>query len=106
MDVDVFADYEYPVKKRFEALLKENGKVLDPVGHEAWMPPETEYAEFFKGIWVHATLAKTEYIMLSKAKKAPQKNEALIAEYIATGASDLFFGLAKKYKIDLESFVI
>ncbi len=43
MDVDVFANYEDSVRKKFASLLKENGKELDPVGHEAWMPVETEY---------------------------------------------------------------
>ena len=105
MDVDVFADYEYVVKRRFEELLQAAGKQLDPVGHEAWMPKETEYLEYFMGDWVRAFLAKVEYVLISKAKKAPAKNEALIAEYLATGASELFFDLAKLYEIDLQAFV-
>ncbi len=105
MDVDVYANYEYAVKKRFEELLNAAGKQLDPVGHEAWMPKETEYLEYFIGDWVRAYLAKPEYIMISKAKKAPTKNDLLISEYIASGACERFFELAKKYQIDLESFV-
>lgn len=42
---------------------------------------------------------------LSKALKAPKKNGALIAEYLAKGASDKFQALAKKYNLDLEQFL-
>jgi len=105
MDVDVFADYEHSVQKKFEALLKEIGKELDPVGHEAWMPQETEYQQFYSGSFVTAYLAKPEFVILSKAKKAPQKNSRLITEYLASEPPAVFFELAKKYQIDLERFV-
>ena len=42
-DVDVRADFGYAARKEFERLLAERNLVLDPVGHEAWMPKETEY---------------------------------------------------------------
>ena len=42
-DVDAYADFEWPVQKKLEELLVARGKLLDPLGHEAWMPEETEY---------------------------------------------------------------
>ncbi len=54
--------------KKFEELLKGIGKELDPVGHEAWMPKETQYADFLIGNWVKAYLARVEFVMISKAK--------------------------------------
>ena len=105
MDVDVFANYEYVVKKKFEGLLKEIGKELDPVGHEAWMPEETVYDEFYAGKWIHAYLAQAEYVLISKAKKAPVKNAALLTAYLAKGPPEKFFKLAEKYKINLNDFV-
>lgn len=105
MDVDVFANYEDSVRRKFASLLKERGKELDPVGHEAWMPAETEYELFFEAKWLKAYLALPEYILLSKAKKAPRKNRALITEYLASDPPAHFFDLAKKYKIDLDSFL-
>lgn len=105
MDVDVYAEYDHTIRQKFAALLQEIGKILDPVGHEAWMPKETEYTEFYKGKWVTAFLAKPEYVILSKAKKAPAKNKNLIAEYIALPPSKHFFTLAEKYDIDLKSFL-
>jgi hypothetical protein len=88
VDVDVFANYDF----------------LDPVGHEAWMPKETQYTIFFEGTWVKAYLAKPEYIILSKAKKAPDKNRNLIIEYLASSPSKSFFKLAEAYQIDLSRF--
>lgn len=105
MDVDVFANYEYSVRRKFAGLLKENGKELDPVGHEAWMPKETEYEIFFFGKWLKAYLAKPEYVLLPKAMKAPKKNKALIVEYLASEPPAKFFKLAKKYKVDLDHFL-
>lgn len=105
MDVDVFANYEDPVRRKFAALLKAKGKELDPVGHEAWMPKETKYEVFFTGKWLKAYLAKPEYVLLSKAMKAPKKNRALIVEYLASEPPAIFFELAKKYNVDLDHFL-
>jgi hypothetical protein len=105
MDVDVFANYEDSVRRRFAELLKENGKELDSVRHEAWMPKETEYESFFDGKWLKTYLAKPEYVLLSKAMKAPTKNKALIVEYLASEPPAIFFKLAEKYKVDLEQFL-
>ena len=101
MDVDVFANYDHVVMKKFEELLKQNGKMLDPVGHEAWMPKETEYWKFFSGDWVTTYLAKVEYVMISKAKKALQRNKSLLTEYLASEPPPAFYELASKYEINL-----
>lgn len=105
MDVDVFANYQFSVMQKFKGLLKIVGKELDPVGHEAWMPKETLYNSYFEGAWVKGFLAQAEYVMVSKAKKAPEKNKALLAEYLALPPPEVFFELAEKYEIDLERFV-
>lgn len=105
VDVDIYKELEHSVMKKFESLLKENGKELDPVGHEAWMPKETQYEILFKGKWVTAKLAKPEYIMISKAKKAPGKNRELITDYIANDPPEEFFRLAEKYAIDLNQMM-
>jgi hypothetical protein len=57
------------------------------------------------GPFVRLLLAEPEAILLSKAIKAPDKNRALITEYLAQGASDRFLELAKKYNLDLEQFL-
>ena len=49
--------------------------------------------------------AKPGAVLISKALKAPKKNQALITEYLAKGASERFFALARKYGVDLEQFV-
>jgi hypothetical protein len=106
MDVDLIDQIEHTVKQKFEELLKVYGKTLDPVGHEAWMPAETEYHEIFKGEWIAGSLAKPVFIILSKAKFAPEKNGNLIADYLASDALDIrIFDLAEKYKVDLDQFV-
>ncbi|QQR88917.1 MAG: hypothetical protein IPJ88_11885 [Myxococcales bacterium] len=104
-DVDVYADYEHAVQMQFEKLLKQHGKVLDPVGHEGWMPKETQYQTVYQGTHIQGQIALADYVLLAKAIKAPQKNHQLIAAYLARGASDMFVELAKKYNVDLEGFV-
>jgi hypothetical protein len=48
-DVDVYADYEHAVELEFRRLLALEGKELDPLGQEVWMPRETEYSDLFTG---------------------------------------------------------
>lgn len=104
-DLDAYADYDWAVQQELERLLAKDGKVLDPHGHETWMPRETQYAPLYEGTYVDAFVADPDAVLISKACKAPEKNKALITEYLAKGASKRFFELATKYALDLEQFV-
>lgn len=104
-DVDVHADFEHAVEVAFRRLLAAEGKLLDPVGNEVWMPRETRYRSVFKGAFVTLQIADMDAVLLSKALKAPAKNHALIVEYLAAGASERFFALATRYHLDLEVFL-
>ena len=103
--LDANADYEWAVQRELERLLAENGKVLDPHGHEVWMPRETRYNPLYRGTFVEALVADADAVLISKALKAAEKNRALVTEYLAKGASERFFELARKYRVDLEQFV-
>ncbi len=104
-DVDVRADYAYPVQKEFERLLTSAGRVLDPLGHEAWMPRETRYLPIYGGRFVKLCIAEPEAVLVSKALKAPVKNRALVTEYLATCVTERFLTLAAKYSLNLEQFL-
>jgi hypothetical protein len=54
---------------------------------------------------VEAFVADPDAVLVSKALKAAEKNRALVTEYLAKGASERFFDLARKYRVDLEQFV-
>lgn len=103
-DVDVRADYDDATRREFARLLAEEGRELEPLADEIWMPRETRYAEHFRGKLVRLLLAEPEAVLVSKALKAPAKNGPLLTEYLATGPSDRFFVLARKYAVDLEQF--
>ena len=104
-DVDVYADYEHAIETEFRRLLRVVGLNLDATGHEAWMPKETLYSSLFEGEYVTLQVADADAVLLSKALKAPRKNRALIVEFLAAGASERFFELAKKYRLELEQFL-
>ena len=104
-DLDAYGDYEWAVQKELERLLAEHDKVLDPHGHEVWMPRETRYNPLYQGTFVEALVADADAVLISKALKAPEKNRALVTEYLAKDASERFFELARKYRVDLEQFV-
>lgn len=104
-DLDAYGDYEWAVQRELERLLAEDGKVLDPHGHEVWMPRETRYDPLYQGTFVEALVADADAVLISKALKAAEKNRALVTEYLAKGASERFFELARKYRVDLEEFV-
>lgn len=103
-DLDAYADYDWAVQKELERLLAKDGKVLDPHGHEVWMPRETRYDLLYEGTYVDARVADPDAVLISKAYKAPEKNMGLVTEYLAKGASERFFELAQKYGVDLEQF--
>jgi len=106
LDVDTYNQIEYSAKKKFEELLDEQGYKLDPVGHEAWMPKETDFRTIYHEQFVTGLIAEPVFIMIAKAKMAPIKNKQLIVNYLASSDLDKrFFDLAKKYQIDLESFL-
>lgn len=86
-DVDVSANLGSAARKEFERLLAKRRLALDPVGHEAWMPKETEYETFFSGKFVTLKVADEESVLLSKAAKAPQKNSALLSTWREVQAS-------------------
>lgn len=105
IDVDVYADYEYAIRAKFEELLRGQKKILDSVDHEAWMPQETEYDLLYDGVYVQAYVAQADYVLLAKALKAPRKNYALLREYLQRSPTKRFFDLAKKYELDFEAFL-
>jgi len=103
-DVDVVADFPDAVRREFERLLEKQGRELDPLGREIWMPRETRYEEIFRGKLVRLLVAEPEAVLVSKALKAPAKNGPLLTEYLAKGASSRFLDLAKRYAVNLEVF--
>ncbi|MEY4579816.1 MAG: hypothetical protein RL701_4519, partial [Pseudomonadota bacterium] len=105
MDVDVYANLEWVVQVEFRRLLAMQGRQLDPVGHEIWMPSETQYNNLFVGKYVTMLVADFESVLVSKALKAPEKNRDLVAQYLSRGASPRFVAMAQRYNIDLEKFV-
>jgi hypothetical protein len=103
-DLDAYGDYEWAVQQELERLLAQEGKVLDPHGREVWMPKETLYRPLYEGTFVEGLVADPDAVLISKALKAPEKNSALLTEYLAKGASKRFFELAREHHVDLEQF--
>jgi hypothetical protein len=104
-DVDAYTDGPYVVKVHFDKLLQKKGKYLDFLSDEIWMPKETRYQSIFAGKNFKGMIAIAEFVLISKALKAPDKNKFVIAEYLAKGPSKLFYDLANQYKVNLEEFV-
>lgn len=104
-DVDVYADYDFAVEQEFRRLLAAQGRDLDSLGGEVWMPAETTYLTLFAGHFVTLLVADVEAVLLSKALKAARKNRSLLTEYLAGGPSPRFLKLAEKYRLDLEQFL-
>lgn len=104
-DVDAYTDAAHVVTEKLNKLLSVEGLHLDNLGKEIWMPEETKYQVYFIGKFIKVFLAEPDYIIFSKALKAPVKNKALVTEYLAKEPSDLFFKMAEKYKLNFEEFL-
>ncbi|MEY4630999.1 MAG: hypothetical protein RIQ81_1119 [Pseudomonadota bacterium] len=105
VDVDVLNNAKHEVVAKLSELLLAEGLELDPLSNEIWMPLETQYVEIFKGDWVTSLRAETEFIMVSKALKAPAKNRVLLRNYIATRPPVSFFEMCEKYKVNLDTVI-
>jgi hypothetical protein len=105
VDVDVLNNAKHEVVAKLSELLMAEGLELDPLSNEIWMPPETQYIEIFKGDYVTAMRAETEFIMVSKALKALAKNRVLLRSYIANRPPLSFFKMCEKYKVDLNAVI-
>ena len=104
MDVDCYKELSFKVSQKFDELLRQGGRHLDLVGHEAWMPEETEYRCLYESSVVMLFIAEPVYVILSKAKVAIDKNRNLIIDYLASSDLDeRIFNLAVKYNVDLEN---
>ncbi len=104
-DVDAYLSGDQIIQTEFDRLLKSRGKEFDKDSYLIWMPIETEYSNVFTGRLITGQIAQPEYVLLSKASKAPDKNKILIKEFLSLGATPTFLRLAKKYQLDLRQFV-
>lgn len=104
IDIDAYADFIWVAREKFCEILKENDLVFDALSNEIWMPEETKYVSFYRGEYVDGYYAEPEYVLLSKALKAPGKNKNLIIQYISIGPTQLFLDLCDKYQVNLEDF--
>ncbi len=105
VDVDVLNNAKHEVVAKLSELLMAEGLELDPLSNEIWMPSETRYIEIFNGDWVTAMRAETEFIMVSKALKAPSKNRVLLRNYVATRPPTSFFKMCEKYNVDVNAVI-
>lgn len=104
-DLDAYSNASYAVVKQLDILLSEYGMHYDPMSSEIWMPKETKYDQLYQGVALSAYIARPEYVLLSKALKAPERNIALLIQYLASGPSSLFLELCETYSVDLEALV-
>src|SRR5690606_11818177 len=104
-DLDVKANYEWAVEQKFHELAREHQLSVDPDGQKVWMPKGTQYTKVYAGQFVTGEVAEADYVLISKALKAPEKNKTLIAEFLAIGASERFLSLAREHGLDLEQFL-
>lgn len=100
-DLDAYTNAQYSVIKYLDNLLLPYGMKFDTLSKEIWMPEETKYTPFYSGSHVTVELAEVEYLLVSKAKFAMEKNRPLLIEYLSKEPTELFFELAEKYKLDL-----
>ncbi|MCX6119926.1 MAG: hypothetical protein NT027_20515, partial [Proteobacteria bacterium] len=101
-DFDAFHNAHHLVMTKLNHLLSVNGLIFDMLSTEIWMPDEVQYVDVYAGKWVSVVRARPEYIMLSKAKMALEKNRVLLRQYISSRPPVIFFDLCLKYNVNLD----
>ncbi len=72
-DLDAYVTCEERVKQKLDDLLRKINKQYDFLSQEIWMPKETEYKILYQSKHLEASVALPEYVLISKALKAPTK---------------------------------
>lgn len=106
VDVDVYNSIENKVRAELKKLVEAERLELETVGHEAWMPKETQWDTVYEGKFILGQIARPPFVMISKIIKAPKKNKQLIIDYLAQAREgDEIFELAEKYQVKLEDYL-
>ncbi len=84
-DMDAKITLDYFVKSNLKKLLVENGFIYDEDSDLVWIPPHASFIKLYEFRYLTIYIIDPESALVSKAVKAPKKNEQLIADAIATG---------------------
>jgi len=84
-DMDAQLRMDYFAKSKLLELLKAKGLVYDEDSHLVWIPQDAKTIDLFQFKNIEVKLIDAESALVSKAIHAPQKNNQLIRQAIASG---------------------
>jgi hypothetical protein len=92
-DMDALLTMDQVIKDELKKLLKREGLIYDEDSYLIWIPPKVKFEKLFDFEHVVVESIDPESALVSKAVKAPKKNQQLIREAIA---SEKFPGLVDR----------
>jgi len=102
-DIDAILERSSFLAMAFVKIVTRLGLEFDELSDEAWIPPEATYDKLHAGQYFEILVLKPEFILLSKAVKAPEKNGPLIVEALEKLGSEFESSLIK-HGADLDYF--
>ena len=103
-DVDALILGESSVcRKFFKEVLATKGLVYDDLSKEIWLPRNSKFTEIFRGVKLSVEVIDPISTLVSKAVKAPDKNQLLIERGIEVFGDKLVDEL-KFYNVDIDRF--
>ncbi len=102
-DIDAIVERGSFLAMAFVKIVTRLGLEFDELSGEAWIPPEATYEKLHSGRYFDILVLKPEFILLSKAVKAPEKNGPLIVEALEKLGSEFENSLIK-HGADMEYF--
>lgn len=97
VDFDAWIEGDWRAKQILSEVLRDYGLQYDELSGEIWMPEETEWRTMYANADLEFQTAMPLYTIVSKAVKAPEKNEQLLQAASALFGSELL-ALVRKYQ--------
>lgn len=103
-DFDGHLNGEPPLENVFKRSLRDDGLAYDKDSPYIWLPEETEHEVVYNSEFMIIDSPLPKYLLVSKAKYAPEKNRQLIVDAIID-LGDEFLALMEKHGVDIGSFI-
>jgi hypothetical protein len=103
-DFDALLNGQPPLGDIFKRCIRDEGLSYDEQSIYIWLPEETQYEALYESDFISVKSPQPIYLILSKARYAPEKNRQLVAEAIVQFGETLL-ELMDKHGVDAEFFL-
>jgi len=103
-DIDALLSGDQPALWLVRAVINQSGYAYDDLSREIWLPTEAQFETLYESRVVKVEVVAPVFNLLSKAKKAPERNRNLIVKGLAVYGAELMH-LLTAHGVDIDYFL-